>query len=393
MLAWFVLAAVSAIADAPAIVPSAHAAPRPLDKSETELCLLCKQMYSAYRDFYSRADSFKEDAERERYCAENDPATKYVPRLTDFERLHHGTHAGLMAARRLVLLGGDGEPNNPRALGLRYALSVLADYANAPELPEIIRYLDSGDFEPEAGAFLRKMVDSADASDQNRAFARYMLARCALTMRDAREFAERRLTELQNGLTPRFPNEHRFVAKWLSSSAVPSDKIATLEREALGSLDSLCASDCDLRQPAVAAIDDDWYIVRVDLPKSKSMPLVKDLAAGLLFKERHLRVGKPAPDLRLRLVSGHEWSLAEQCGKVVVIQFSFKGCGPCEEMYPDLRAVAAEYDKKVSILSVMADQNCKDTIDAVETGKLSWNVYWDGFRGALATKWAVQAFP
>ena len=393
MLGWLVVVAVFGFADAAPTAQSAGATSRQLDQFETELCLLCKEMYSAYRDFYSRADTLKDDAERERYCVEHDPAGKYVPKLTEFERIHHGTHAGLMAARRLVLLGAEGEPDNPRAVGRRYALSVLADYADAPELAEIIRHLASGSLEPEAEALLRKLMDSAEASELNRTFARYMWARCALAMRDARELAERQLSDQLSQSCPLFENEHRLLATWLSCSAVPSDRIAALEREALDCLDATCALDCDLRQPAVAPLEDGWYIIRVDLQKSKTMPLLKDLAAGLLFKERHLRVGNPAPELIVRLVSGNEWSLAEQSGRTVIIQFSFKGCGPCEEMYPDLRAIATELGGNVTILSVMADRDRKDTVDAVETGKLNWNVYWDGFCGPLATKWSVQGFP
>ncbi len=123
------------------------------------------------------------------------------------------------------------------------------------------------------------------------------------------------------------------------------------------------------------------------------MPLVKELAAGLLFKEQHLREGKPAPDLKLQLVSGEDWSLADQRGKTVIIQFSFKGCGPCEAMYPDLRELAAAHKEKLAILSIMVDEKKADTTDAVNSGKLAWNVHWDGDRGPIATQWAVPSFP
>jgi hypothetical protein len=41
----------------------------------------------------------------------------------------------------------------------------------------------------------------------------------------------------------------------------------------------------------------------------------------------------------------------------------------------------------------MADQNKNDTDQAVEEGKLTWNVHYDGWRGPVATRWAVRGFP
>ena len=77
----------------------------------------------------------------------------------------------------------------------------------------------------------------------------------------------------------------------------------------------------------------------------------------------------------------------------MVIQFSFKGCGPCEAMYPDLQEIQKDYGAKVSILSIMADEKQSTTEEAVKLGTLSWDVHWDGFRGPLATRWAVSYHP
>ena len=62
-------------------------------------------------------------------------------------------------------------------------------------------------------------------------------------------------------------------------------------------------------------------------------------------------------------------------------------------MYPDLRALAQQYADKLSILTITADSNLADTTETVETGKITWNVAWDGSRGPVATRWAVDAFP
>jgi len=85
--------------------------------------------------------------------------------------------------------------------------------------------------------------------------------------------------------------------------------------------------------------------------------------------------------------------LSAQKGKVVIIQFCFKGCGPCEAMYPDLREIQKEYGQKISILSITADEKQDETEEAVKVGELTWDVHWDGFRGPIATRWAVSYHP
>jgi thiol-disulfide isomerase/thioredoxin len=135
------------------------------------------------------------------------------------------------------------------------------------------------------------------------------------------------------------------------------------------------------------------YIIRVDKNRTGQMALISSVAEGMVFKKTHLRVGKRVPDLNVKLISGQDWSLAAQAGRVTVIQFSFKGCGPCEAMYPDLREIQQAYGDRVSILSIMADERIEDTREAVSSGKMTWNVHWDGFRGPLATRWAVDSFP
>lgn len=364
-----------------------------LSKSEEELVQICTEMDSAFDEYYSRADKLKNETEREKYFSENYPAAKYVARLMKFERANHGTHAGLMAVRRLVLLGAaGGKHGGPQDVGRQRALAVLPDYANAPELPEIIRYLNGGNVEPASERILRQLMNMPDISEQNRDFARYMLANWALTMRDGMEYREHRLRELAEGSPVRYLREKEHLSESLRRLLLLK-KPAELEREAVKILVALVESNSVSRQPSVTGVDKKWIIVRIDPKKTKNTRTVKERAAGTLFAEQHLRVGKPVPELKLQLVSGKQWSISEQRGKAVVIQFSFKGCGPCEAMYGDLRSLAEQYKGQLSILSVMVDKNRKDTVDAVNSGKMSWNVSWDGAKGPIATKWAVTSFP
>lgn len=213
-----------------------------------------------------------------------------------------------------------------------------------------------------------------------------------LFWRDVREYAEQRIQQLENGATAMPPNEKQYLEQRLQG--VPtSGQMQAWEGEAARLLRPIADSKEQFRQPAVKPLDPNGHLILFDPERTRTMPLLSELAAGLLFKEQHLRIGKPAPDLNVALVSGEEWSLPAQEGKVVIIQFSFKGCGPCEAMYPVLREIQQKHGKRVSVLSIMHDENRADTENAVSEGKLTWNVHWDGYRGPISTHWAVVSFP
>ncbi|QDT28385.1 Thiol-disulfide oxidoreductase ResA [Gimesia panareensis] len=367
--------------------------PRPLKPAEAELVDLVKKMYAEYERIYTQAEKIKDKQERDKYFADHDPSAKYVALLTEFERTHHDTHAGLMAVRKLIHLGsGGGAFDHARDIGRRTILPVLHDYGQAREFPEIIRYLDGGNFDPEIEVTLRKLSKDLQVAEENRLYARFVLARLSLKFRRMQQYWESRLKELQEGQATYYPGEKESLLNW-QALAKSEKKLDQLEREALQTLETLSTTSSKMRQPAVTHIDDDWHIIVFDPEQTKTKPTLKAMAAGLLFKERHLQEGQPAPDLKLKLVSGKDWSLAEQRGKAVIIQFSFKGCGPCEAMYPDLHELKAKYKDKLVILGIMADEERKDTLDAVASGKLTWNVHWDNYRGPIATKWAVRGFP
>jgi thiol-disulfide isomerase/thioredoxin len=287
-----------------------------------------------------------------------------------------------------------GAPEKPRDIAWREALKRLAAYSDQPVLIEILRYLDSGSFKPETEAVLRSLSKDRDAHPAVRDFSELMIARCMLSARNYHESLTRRSQELEAGDKPRWSSEKQYVQQQLAGLPSP----AVLQKSEMAACDilrrlSLSESAKNQRQSAVKNIDPDWRLIELDIERTKTMPRISELAEGELFKESHLRIGKSAEDLKVTLLSGNEWSLAAQRGRVVIIQFSFKGCGPCEEMYPVLRQVQQTHGDRVSILSIMADENRGDTEQAVTDGKLTWNIYWDRHRGPVATRWAVLGFP
>jgi thiol-disulfide isomerase/thioredoxin len=298
-----------------------------------------------------------------------------------------------MALRRIVLLGaGSGRPDSAATQGRREAYKRLPIYADNPLLAEVIRYVDSGVTDPTTEGLLRSLAQNPNADEIVREYSRFALAKWMISCLDSRDFVERRVAALRSGEATRYPMEEQNLSRQLETFATMR-QMHSWRSEALDLLRALADSGHKLRQPAVHGLDERLYLIRIDDKSTQTMPRLSELAEGLLFKESHLRPGKPAPDLDLTLVNEKTWSLAAQRGKVVIIQFSFKGCGPCEAMYPDLRELQKSHAESLSILSIMADEKQQDTLDAISEGKLTWNVHWDGRNGPIATRWAVRSFP
>jgi thiol-disulfide isomerase/thioredoxin len=255
-----------------------------------------------------------------------------------------------------------------------------------------LRYLDSGASEPVSTTALRALADDQDANPTVREFSRLYLATSALHQLRSHDTMTRRLAKLEAGAKPRVAGEEQYYRDTLANFA-SLDQLQADADAAVVELQKLAASKSELRQPAVRGVDPKYFFIELDDEQTEKMPKLTDLAEGVIFQQAHLQVGKPAPDLNVELLSGDAWSLASQRGKAVVIQFSFKGCGPCEAMYPDLRELQEMHADRLSIVSIMADEHQTDAEEGVTTGKLTWNVHWDGKRGAVATRWAVTSFP
>jgi thiol-disulfide isomerase/thioredoxin len=360
---------------------------------ENELIALHAALYAAYDDFYAKTEKITDPDKRNDFYDDNNPAAEFVPKLLEFEAQHRGAEVGLMALRRVVLLAaGSGTPSGPAYLGRREALDRLPLYADRPILTEILRYLENGAMDPAIEGLLRQLSEDPQADVAVREFSKLLLARWMLHCRDLQDIYARRVESLEGGAEEKWPTEKKDGQELLAQlAAIP--ELPSFESQAIELLQTIADSKEELRQPAPKGLDERWYLIRLDEERTKSMPLLTEIAAGLLFEQAHLKVGKPAPDLEVPLISEEDWSLPAQLGKVVIIQFSFKGCGPCEAMYPVLRKLQQSHGAEISILSIMTDEKKADAEEASTNGKVTWNIHWDGHRGPVATQWAVTGFP
>ena len=105
-------------------------------------------------------------------------------------------------------------------------------------------------------------------------------------------------------------------------------------------------------------------------------------------------MGKPAPDFKLKDLTGAEVVLSEQKGNVVIVDFWATWCPPCVEALPHLNKLYQ--DKKAAglkVLAVSVDQDKSKVAPFVADKKLLFTVLLDTNEEKAAEKFGVQGIP
>ncbi|HYQ02913.1 MAG TPA: TlpA disulfide reductase family protein [Polyangiaceae bacterium] len=110
------------------------------------------------------------------------------------------------------------------------------------------------------------------------------------------------------------------------------------------------------------------------------------------YQTRHHLVREPAPDFRLRDLSGNSVSLSEYRGKKVLLHFFATWCGVCRAELPSVRGVAKNLGPNEVLLAVVADSEDVDAIRRfAREHELSYPILL-GTRETLAA-YRVSSFP
>ncbi len=92
-----------------------------------------------------------------------------------------------------------------------------------------------------------------------------------------------------------------------------------------------------------------------------------------------------------RNVDSHDYA-----GKVLLLEFWAKGCGPCLALMPDLKKLAERYGPKgFAIIGVNLDEHRADAEEIVRKFALAWPQCFDGggWKSAMAMRFQVTAIP
>jgi len=365
-----------------------------LTASEQELVTLMTDFYAALETYWADGREYKTLEAYNKAAADGiivDPNVEYIPKLLVFEAEHRGKDVGLLALRHVFREAARGARIDSSAnVGRRNAVTHLAAYTDSKLLPLVVSRAMSGCYDPKVYESVTDLVRTHTLPRESHDILSYHLARRCFKTRDLRDRIAKRLEVLRAGGEPSLPDE--LSLRLATLETLPStEKIQQHCNAATKTLEELASNDNSPRFSRLLGIDEKWYVVRAI--EDSSYPLLAEKAAAVLFKELHLKAGAPAPDLEVKLLNDTLWRMADQRGKVVIVQFSFTGCGPCERMYPDLASLSVDYGDEVAILTLMRDKTPENALKAIESGKITWSVAIDGNPGSIVTEWSVSSFP
>ena len=95
----------------------------------------------------------------------------------------------------------------------------------------------------------------------------------------------------------------------------------------------------------------------------------------------------PVPDLTMATIDGGSVSMADQRGKVVLVNFWATWCGPCREEIPYLVQLAARYPDHLTVIGVSEDAGGRDLVEAFTAQ------YGVNYPIVMSTPEIKQAFP
>jgi thiol-disulfide isomerase/thioredoxin len=102
-------------------------------------------------------------------------------------------------------------------------------------------------------------------------------------------------------------------------------------------------------------------------------------------------VGKPAAVWQTKDLQGKEHSLKDYRGKVVLLDFWYRGCGWCMRAMPQVMQLVDDFkDQPVAVLGMNTDGDEKDAQLVVDAMKLNYPVLK---AQGLPEKYKVQGFP
>jgi peroxiredoxin len=110
----------------------------------------------------------------------------------------------------------------------------------------------------------------------------------------------------------------------------------------------------------------------------------------------NLKVGAKFPDFTEKDVNGKSFSLADQKGKVVLIDFWATWCGPCRAELPNVLETYKKFHPKgFEILGISLDSDQSKLQDFVKSKEMTWQQFFDGkgWENKLAQQYGVQSIP
>lgn len=92
---------------------------------------------------------------------------------------------------------------------------------------------------------------------------------------------------------------------------------------------------------------------------------------------REVKAGDEAPEFVAELTNGEKFNLADNKGKVVLINFWATWCGPCVEELPAIEKLQKEYGDKIEIVAVNYGEDKKTVDEFLKDKNYTFKVTYD----------------
>ena len=353
---------------------------------------LAAQYKSLLKQYYAYEPKEGEDSLKR--FLEHHPKNTMVREFIALEKQSRGTEVGFSCLYHLTLAAGSILDADCRATqGKIAALNILGEhYCDYPDVDTTFRYLFAGALVPESKALLRKLI-STSRIENIRANAMYELANNLASEANYPDMCESQLA-----LLDRTDTKNADRIKQLETLIARFENVVDRNREESLSLidqlsrkyaDELVPPRADVRTPVIVKVDRSDF----DSILKANRERIGNRLPAVRFELNH-SIGQKAPPIDGTDAKGEPMRLSDFHGKVVVVMFSYKGCGPCEAMYPDNRQLIEELSEEpFAFVGVQGDETIDTVRETLDSRSITWRVWWDGEDKRISTQWNIRGWP
>ena len=112
--------------------------------------------------------------------------------------------------------------------------------------------------------------------------------------------------------------------------------------------------------------------------------------------KKNIGIGQQAKEISSNLLDGSIWSLLQQKGKVVLIDFFATWCPPCREEMPNLKSIRSSYPEvSFELISISLDSDREKLETFIREQELTWHFVFsgEGWNDPHAKLYQVNSIP